>query len=194
MSINHQMKMDKTHETELRRVFLTEDLPTPLTRASRHLQIFDNYIENTRLRLRSIRIPETKEWTWILEQRFSLEDLSRWKVSRIYLSEAEHQAFKIFEGREVKRNEKVQTNEIRKNRYFYNLGDKQIEIDVFLGELWGLNLAKVHFKDLEEMREFKFLPFAILEVTKDEFFIGANLVGKTFADVQTKFEKIKGNS
>jgi len=186
--------MDKSYETELRRVFLIEDLPAPLTRASRHLQIFDNYIENTRLCLRSMRSPETKEWTWILEQRFPLEDLSKWKVSQIYLNETEHAAFEIFEGREVKKNERVETNEIRKNRYFYNSGDKQIEIDVFLGELWGLNLANVHFKDLEEMREFKFLPFAILEVTKDEFFIGANLVGKTFADVQTKFEKIKGNS
>ena len=186
--------MDKTHRTELRRLFLIEDLPAPLTRASRHWQIFDNYIERTRLRLRSIRIPETKQWIWILQQRFPLDDLSNWQISEIYLNETEHAAFEIFEGREVKKNERVETNEIRKNRYFYNSGDKQIEIDVFLGVLWGLNLANVHFKDLEEMREFKFLTFAILEVTKDEFFIGANLVGKTFADVQTKFEKIKGNS
>jgi hypothetical protein len=107
-------------------------LPQPLTRASRHLQIFDNYIENTRLRLRSIRRPETKEWTWVLEQRAPLEDLSQWIVSRIYLSETEHQAFEIFEGREVRKNERVQTNEIRKNRYFYDAGDKAVEIDVFL--------------------------------------------------------------
>jgi len=180
--------MDKTYETELRRVFLIENLPAPLTRASRHLQIFDNYIENTRLRLRSIRRPETKEWTWILEQRFPLEDLSQWKVSRIYLNEMEHAAFESFEGREVKKNERVETNEIRKNRYFYDSDDIQIEIDVFLGELWGLNLAKISFDSLEELREFKPPPFAILEVTEDEFFVGTNLVGKTFADVQTKFK------
>lgn len=187
------MKMDKTYETELRRVFLIEHLPAPLTRASRHLQIFDNYIENTRLRLRSIRIPETKEWTWILEQRFPFEDLSQWKVSRIYLNETEHGAFEIFEGREVKRNEKVQTNEIRKNRYFYDLGDKQIEIDVFLGELWGLNLAKVYFESLIELQQFQLPPMAIAEVTDRAFYIGRNLVGKTFADVQKEFDTIRTN-
>ena len=183
--------MDKVYQTELRRVFLIEDLPAPLTRATRHLQIFDNYIENTRLRLRSIRRPETKEWTWILEQRAPLGNLSQWKVSRIYLSETEHAAFEIFEGREVKKNERVQTNEIRKNRYFYDLGGKQIEIDVFLGELWGLNLAKVRCENLEELRKLKPPPFALLEVTENEFFIETNLIGKTFADVQTEFYKTK---
>ena len=183
--------MDNVYQTELRRVFLIKDLPQPLTRASRHLQIFDNYIENTRLRLRSIRRPETKEWTWVLEQRAPLEDLSQWIVSRIYLSETEHQAFEIFEGREVRKNERVQTNEIRKNRYFYDVGDKQIEIDVFLGELWGLNLAKVCFESLEELRKFKPPPFSILEVTENEFFVETNLIGKTFADVQAEFHRTK---
>ena len=69
--------MNKTSRTELRRVFLLENLPKPLTRASRHLQIFDNYIENTRLRLRSVRVPETKDWTWILQQIELSKDLSK---------------------------------------------------------------------------------------------------------------------
>ncbi len=182
--------MSKTHRAELRRVFLIEDLPVPLTRASQHLQIFDNYIENTRLRLRSVRVPETKEWTWILQQREPLDlDLSEWKISEIFLNDAEHAAFEIFEGREVRANERVETNEIRKNRYFYQADEKQIEIDVFLGELWGLNLAKVYFETLEQLREFK-LPLAILEVTNSQFFVGRNLLGKNFADVQSEFEKL----
>jgi len=182
--------MNKTYNTELRRVFLIENLPAPLTRASRHLQIFDNYIENTRLRLRSIRVPETKEWTWILEQREPLEDLSQWNVSRIYLNETEHAAFEIFEGREIKKNERTETNEIRKNRYFYDAGGRQFEIDVFLGALWGLTLTKVYFENLEELREFKSPPFALLEATTNEFFSGANLIGKTFADVQAAFARV----
>ena len=181
--------MDKTHRTELRRVFLLNNLPEPLTRASRHWQIFDNYIENTRLRIRSIRIPETKQWIWILQQRVSLENLSYWQFSEIYLNEAEHAAFEIFEGREVKKNERVETNEVRKNRYFYDFGGKQIEIDVFLGELWGLILAKVFFDSSEEMQNFAPLPFAVSEVTDNAFFVGENLIGKTFADVQAEFER-----
>lgn len=124
-----------------------------------------------------------------MEQHFPLEDLSQWKVSRIYLNETEHGALEIFEGREVKRNEKVQTNEIRKNRYFYDSGGKEIEIDVFLGELWGLNLAKVYFESLEDLREYKLPPMAIAEVTDHEFYIGRNLVGKTFADVRKEFQE-----
>lgn len=183
--------MSKTSETELCRVFLIEDLPAPLTRASRHLQIFDNYIENTRLRLRSVRVPETKEWTWTLQQREPLENLSQWRVSEIHLNETEHAAFEIFEGREVRKNERVQTNEIRKNRYFYAFDGKQIEIDVFLGALWGLNLATVKCENLGELRAFKPPPFIVLEVTGNDFFVGANLVGKSFSDVQAEFERQK---
>lgn len=183
--------MDKTSQTELRRVFLIENLPAPLTRASRHLQIFDNYIENTRLRLRSVRAPETKTWTWILQQRAPLEDLSKWKISEIYLNETEHQAFEIFEGREVKTNERVETNEIRKNRYFFDFNEKEIKIDLFLGELWGLILAEINFETAEEMRAFEVPPFFVLEVTQNKFFVGENLIGKTFADVRTEFENTK---
>jgi CYTH domain-containing protein len=183
--------MNKIYRTELRRLFLIADLPVPLTRASRHLQIFDNYIENTRLRLRSVRVPETKEWTWILQQREPLEDLSRWRISEIFLNEAEHAAFEIFEGREIKKNERVETNEIRKNRYFYDFDNRQIEIDVFLGALWGLILAKVYFENPEEWYGYEPPSFVVLEATNNEFFIGANLIGKTFADVQEEFEKSK---
>lgn len=184
-------EMNKTYRTEMRRVFLIEDLPEPLTRASRHLQIFDNYIENTRLRLRSIRVPETKGWTWILQQRESLAaDLSEWKISEIYLNETEHRALEIFEGREINKNERVKTNEIRKNRYVYESNGSKIEIDVFLGELWGLILAKVYFENAEDLSRFALPPIAVSEVTSNEFFVGANLLGKTFADVQSEFEKL----
>jgi hypothetical protein len=143
--------MNKDYKIERRRVFLIADLPAPLTKASSHLQIFDNYIENTRLRLRSVRVPETKQWTYILEQRFPIdEDLSIWKFSEIYLNESEHQAFELFEGREIKTNERVETSEVRFNRYFYDKNGRQIIIDIFLGPLWGLNLAKVFFETEEE--------------------------------------------
>ncbi|MBA3600714.1 MAG: hypothetical protein H0W45_05640 [Acidobacteria bacterium] len=183
--------MDKAKQIETRRVFLIENLPAPLTRASRHLQIFDNYIENTRLRLRSMRVPETKQWTWILQQRFPLEDLSSWQMAEIYLNEAEHHAFEFFEGREVKKNERVETSEIRKNRYFYYFGGKQFVIDLFLGALWGLCLAKINFKSVDELTAFEVPSFALLEVTRNEFFVGANLIGKSFSDVQAEFEKEK---
>lgn len=183
--------MDKTYRDEYRRVFLLQNLPEPLERSSSHLQIFDNYIEDTRLRLRSLRSPETKQWTFILQQRFPVnESLSHWKIAEIYLNEAEHSAFEMFEGREIKRNERVESSEVRKNRYFLDYETKQLAIDLFLGDLWGLILATAEFESEEELLNFKVPSFSVVEVTGEEFFVGQNLVGKTFADVRDAFKKI----
>jgi len=170
------------YKIELRRVFLLENLPAPLTRANEHLQLFDNYIKKTRLRLRYVRSPQTKEWTRILEQRFPADenDLSVWKTLEIFLNENEYQALEKFEGREI-----------RKNRYLYAFGKKQFEIDVFLGNLWGLCLAKIYFEIVEEMRGFEKPDFAIAEVTNNKFFTGAELVEKNFADVQKEFQEME---
>jgi CYTH domain-containing protein len=179
------------YRTELRRTFLVQGLPEPLTRADAHLQFFDNYIRDTRLRLRTIRSPQTKQWTWILEQRFPVDeqDLSRWQVAEIHLNETEHAAFEIFEGREVKKNERVETNELRFNRYFYDFNGKQIEIDLFLNPLWGYNPAKVFFETEEEMKNFQLPDFAVAEITQNKFFTGANLIGKTIDDVRIEIAK-----
>jgi len=183
------MTMNKTFQIELRRVFLLQDLPEPLTRASEHLQFFDNFIENTRLCLRTIRAPHTKKWTRILEQRepMNANDLSQWKISEIYLNEAEHQAFEQFEGRKVKKNERIETNELRFNRYFFERNGTQFEIDIFLNPLWGLMLATVYFETTEEMLNFEKPDFAVAEVTQSEFFTGRNLLGKTFTDIREEF-------
>ncbi len=184
-------KMDKTYRDELHRIFIIQGLPEPLIPSSSHLQIFDNYLENTRMRLRSLRSPETKIWTFILQQRFPCgENLSHWKTAEIYLNEAEHQAFEIFEGREIRKNERAVTNEIRKNRYFHSAGGKQLEIDVFLGDLWGLNLARAIFENETELENFEIPPFVVAEVTENLFFAGANLVGKKFSDVQSEFARM----
>ncbi len=187
--------MNKTYRDELHRVFIIQGLPEPLIPASSHLQIFDNYLENTRLRLRSMRSPETKNRTFILQQRFPVgENLSHWKIAEIYLNEAEHQAFEIFEGREISKNERAETNEIRKNRYFHEASGKQLEIDVFLGDLWGLNLARANFENEAELENFEIPPFVVAEITDNLFFTGTNLVGKKFSDVQTEFARMNENN
>ena len=185
------MKNLSSH-TVFERTFILEKLPEPLTRASEHLQCFDNFIDGTRLCLRTIRSPKTKEWTWILEQRFPhrTDDFSTWTVSRIYLNAAEHQVFEQFEGREVSNNERVETNEVRYNRYLFE-DQQKFEIDVYLGkEIWGLIVARIYFDTPEEMNAFEAPFFAKAELTQNEFFIGGNLIAKTFADVQAEFTKM----
>ncbi|MGA9996177.1 MAG: hypothetical protein WBP93_12235, partial [Pyrinomonadaceae bacterium] len=102
------MDHGKYARTERERRYLLREMPAPLTRASEHVQIWDNYITNTRLRLRQVRVPATKERSWKLTQKFapSTEDFSRTIITNIYLSEQEYAMLAVFEG-----------NEIRKNRY-----------------------------------------------------------------------------
>jgi CYTH domain-containing protein len=173
--------MNKTAQTELHRSFLIDGLPEPLTPASSHLQLFDNYIENTRMRLRSIRDPYLKTWTRILQQKFALADgeFSVSKLAEIHLNDAEYARFERFEGREI-----------RKNRYFHEFDGISFAFDVYLGALWGLNSAKVEFGSREQMEEFIPPPFAVFEVTNDPFFAGDSLVEKTFAEVQAEVAKI----
>lgn len=172
--------MDKTYRTELHRVFLLKGLPEPLLKSSSHLQIYDNYLENTRLRLRKMRSPETKTWSYCLQQRFPFgEKKGIWKLAEIHLNEAEHFEFRSFEG-----------NETRKNRYFLEINRKNMEVDVFLGELDGLILAKVVFEDEKEFEEFEIPPFAVAEITENPFFYGENLIGKHFAEIEEEFARM----
>ncbi|MGE3467159.1 MAG: hypothetical protein AB7J13_09515 [Pyrinomonadaceae bacterium] len=173
--------MNKTAQTEHHRLFLIEGLPEPLTPASSHLQIFDNYVEDTRLRLRHVRDPYTKAWTRILQQRFAAgeDDLAVTKLAEIYLNDQEHSLFEQFEGREI-----------RKNRYFHEFDLVPFVFDIYLGDLWGLNTAKVDFETHDKMANFTPPPFAVFEVTNDPFFAGEHLVTKKFDDVQAEVSRL----
>jgi hypothetical protein len=184
--------MNKNYRLERRRAFILEGLPPMLSRSSDHLQYFDNYLSGTRLRLRTTREPKSKEWAWSLEQRYPAaeEDLSRWNVGEITLSEAEHDVLSVFEGREVGKNQRAETPEVRFNRYEYEHSGTKYFVDVFLNPLWGLNLAKVFFESDAEMNEFRVPQFAFGEVTQNPFFAGKNLAGKSFADVQAEIGNV----
>jgi len=173
--------MNKTAQTELHRLFLIERLPEPLTPASSHLQLFDNYIPNTRIRLRHIRDPYTKTWTRMLQQRFPWTEgeYAVTKLAEIHLNEAEYAVLEHFEGMEI-----------RKNRYFHEFDRVSFTFDVYLGSLWGLNTARVDFETLDRMERFIPPPFAIFEVTNDPFFTGEVLVEKKFSDVQVEVARL----
>ena len=173
--------MNKTAQTELHRLFLIERLPEPLTPASSHLQLFDGYIENTRMRVRQIRDPYSKSWTRILQQRFPAmeKEYAVTKLAEIYLSDEEYAVLEPLIGREI-----------RKNRYFHEFDRVSFMFDVFLGSLWGLSTARVDFERRGQMEDFIAPPFVIFEVTEDPFFTGENLIGKSFAEVQAEVARI----
>lgn len=175
------MNVKNTYKKVFRKTFLIEKLPKPLTPADSHLQLFDNYVENTRIRLRRIRVPETKQWTRILEQVYPIEEnnFSRLKISQMFLNESEYIALEHLNGREI-----------RKNRYYFEYENKQLEIDIFLGKLWGLNIVNVYFDTEEELENYKLPEFSALDVTKDGFFSGEVLVDKKFSDIQDRISNI----
>ncbi|HBR57203.1 MAG TPA: hypothetical protein DEA22_07015 [Blastocatellia bacterium] len=172
--------MDKTYQTQLHRIFLIEGLPEPLSRSGRHLQIFDNYIEDTRIRLRSIRDPLANTSMRSIQQIIypDADRLSPRKFAEIHLNDAEFAQFSIFEG-----------SLIRKNRYFHEFDGQLFSFDVFLGDLWGLNIAKTELRTLTEFREFLPPPFAVLELTESPFFSGMSLAQKSIEDVRAELGK-----
>lgn len=170
----------KYARVERERRFLLNEMPEGLTRASEHVQIWDNYITNTRLRLRKIRLLPSGQYIAKLTQKYMPEppDSSHTLITNTYLSAAEYEVLSIFEG-----------NEIRKNRYPYEHEGRKYAIDVFVGPLWGLILAETDFATDEEMVAFTPPAFVALEVTNDEMFTGGKLVDWTTNDVREWIKK-----
>ena len=172
--------MDK-EKTELLRTFLIDALPEPLTPASRHIQIFDNYIPNTNIRLRSIRVPETKEWEYCLQKlTYSSDSLYARRVQEIELDNAEYAQFQIFEG-----------EEIRKNRYFSEGEGPAFTYDVYLGDLWGLNVATARFDNSAVPEELAVPGYAVFETSGVPEFHGVRLVSSTIDDVREVVAKLR---
>jgi len=162
---------------ERERRYLLEDLPEGLSRADHHLQITDNYLTGTRLRLRKVRDPQTNKWIVKLTQKFAPdpEDLSRTSITNIYLNAEEAEVLSVFEA-----------NEIRKNRYYFESGGRQFSVDMFLGDLFGLVLAELGFATDDELDSFPAPSFALADVTNNSTFTGGRLCLLTFAEVKAE--------
>lgn len=165
----------KYARVERERRYLLQDLPDGLTRVDPHLQITDNYITGTRLRLRKTREPRSNKWTAKFTQKFAPnpEDLSRTVITNTYLNALEAETLSVFNS-----------NEIRKNRYRFEFEGRVFGIDMFLGDLFGLVLAEVSFDTDEELDSYPTPPFAIADVTNDPLFAGGSLCELTFAEVR----------
>jgi CYTH domain-containing protein len=172
---NTTVPESKYARIERERRYLLQDLPEGMTRADPHVQITDNYITGTRLRLRKVRDPRTNNWTVKFTQKFAPDpaDLSRTVITNTYLSAAEYEVLSVFEA-----------NEIRKNRYPFEWQGRKFSIDMFLGDLFGLVLAEVSFESDAELDSFPKPPFAIAEVTNNELFTGGKLCDLTFEDIR----------
>jgi len=163
---------------ERERRYLLRDLPEGVTRADPHLQITDNYMTGSRLRLRKVREPRTNKWTVKFTQKFAPnpEDLSRTIITNTYLTALEAEVLSTV----------FNSNEIRKNRYPFEFEGRKFSVDMFLGDLFGLVLAEVSFETDEELDQFPKPAFALVDVTNDELFTGGRLCELTFSEVRAE--------
>jgi CYTH domain-containing protein len=170
----------KYARVERERRYLLQDLPEGMSRADPHVQITDNYITGTRLRIRKVRDPKTNKWTVKFTQKFAPipTDFSRTLITNIYLNALEAETLSVFEA-----------NEIRKNRYPFQWEGYDFSIDMFLGDLFGLVLAEVSFETNDELDSFPKPPFAIADVTNNEVFTGGSLCHLTFEDIRNEVMK-----
>jgi CYTH domain-containing protein len=171
----------KYSRIERERRYLLQDLPAGLTRTDPHVQITDNYITGTRLRLRKVRDPRTNKWTVKFTQKFAPDpqDLSRTIITNTYLNAVEAETLSVFDA-----------NEIRKNRYQFQFEGKQFGIDMFLGDLLGLVLAEVSFDSDEELRSYPPPPFALADVTNNQVFTGGYLSQVSFAAIRDEILRV----
>ena len=171
----------KYARVERERRYLLRDLPEGMTRADPHLQITDNYMTGSSLRLRKVREPRTNKWTVKFTQKFAPnpDDLSRTIITNTYLNALEAEVLSpIFNS-----------NEIRKNRYPFEFDGRAFSIDMFLGDLFGLVLAETSFETDEELDNFPTPPFALVDVTNEPLFSGGRLCELTFSDVRAEIAK-----
>ena len=171
----------KYARVERERRYLLQDLPEGVSRADHHLQITDNYLSGTRLRLRKVRDPRTNKWVVKFTQKFApdRDDLSRTTITNTYLNPIEADTLGIFEA-----------NEIRKNRYHFEFEGRQFSVDMFLGDLFGLLLAEVSFDNDDELENFSPPPFALADVTNNELFTGGSLSQLSFADLKDELVRM----
>ena len=174
------MPESKYARVERERRYLLQDLPAGLNRADHHLQITDNYLTGTRLRIRKVRDPRSNKWIVKFTQKFAPnpDDLSRTIITNTYLNAVEAETLAIFEA-----------NEIRKNRYPFEFAGRKFSIDMFLGDLFGLVLAEVSFETDEELESFPKPPFAFAEVTNIDVFTGGRLCYLTFEDIRNEIAR-----
>lgn len=165
---------------ERERRYLLQDLPEGLSRADHHLQITDNYITGTRLRIRKVRDPKTNKWIVKFTQKFAPnpEDLSRTIITNTYLNAIEAETLGLFAA-----------NEIRKNRYRFEFAGRHFSVDMFLGDLFGLVLGEVSFESDEELDSFAKPPFAVADVTNNDIFSGGRLSELTFEDIRDEIAR-----
>lgn len=165
-----------SEELELEKTYLLTKLPPGLKKC-KYTEIIDIYIPAFKAHPQ-IRIRKKGEKAELTKKVPVNNDASRQTEHTIPLSEDEFEAISAIPGKKV-----------RKLRYYYPVGDKIAEIDIFQDGLSGLVLADFEFSDFDSKDNFKAPDFCLVEITQEEFIGGGRLAGKSYADIEADLNK-----
>lgn len=162
---------------ELERTFLARYLPDDLTKFSSR-EICDVYIKNKsgyyNLRLRK----NGGKYSITRKERIDNNDASRQMEYTISLVEEEFEQLASFSAKRL-----------CKKRFDYVFDNIKIEFDVFSGDLRGLVLIDVEFKDEKAKDSFVIPDFCLADVTQEDFVAGGFLFFSSYRDIEVYLQK-----
>jgi CYTH domain-containing protein len=171
---------------EYERRFLIRNLPERADRENVVI-IIDYYVPRTRLRLRRMEFRHDGTIEFKLGLKFADPTLPAGCVAltNLYLTEYEFEWLRPYAG----------TNSVIKHRYPYVYNGRRYGIDVFKTHLNGLVLAETEFDNARDFINFQLPPFAIEDVTTDQFFTGGSLATITETVLgRVLTERLPGNA
>ncbi|HEU4650257.1 MAG TPA: hypothetical protein VFS49_02480 [Croceibacterium sp.] len=141
---------------ELERRWLVDIARRPSLDGAWMTLIEDRYIIGTRMRLRQMSRPDLGETKWKLTKKYDTERPEARPIVTNYLTGAEHAVFAA-----------LPALPLRKRRYHLPIDGRFWSIDVFEGQLAGLELVETEAADETALAALVPPPWATKEVTHD---------------------------
>jgi len=130
-------------------------------------------------------IDKSETETWFINQFNKQYKLT---IKRIVDGEAVYDEKIIDEKLANQMISKSKNNSVRKNIYSVELPNisQKTRMEYYLGELRGLVIMSIHFKDKKEAENFKIPSYAVRDITNDSYYDFINLSKLTFEDIEKK--------
>lgn len=161
---------------ERERRFLLKQLPAGLV-MSQFTLIEDVYVNNTRLRLRKMTLPDGEIMALKFGQKFADPGLAATQtiMTNFYLNEVEFELLSSLPGKQLV-----------KKRFTYDWHGRRFSIDLFQNQLNGLILAEIEAFTDEELLTLSIPDFAVLDVTNVRFYTGGHLISVSARQLQER--------
>jgi CYTH domain-containing protein len=149
-----ELRKPKYAHLELERRWLVDAARRPSLECHPATIIEDRYLDATRMRLRRMTRPDAGEVVWKLTKKYESADPSARPIVTSYLIEAEYQVLSV-----------LPAHELTKRRHRLTLEGRIWSLDVFEGELRGLEMIECEVDDQADLAAVAPPDWALREVT-----------------------------